>query len=126
MKHCVIDRNTNICVNIIELSPDDQYVPANPDHVLATDHSGEIGWTWNGSQWLDGSVARSTEQRAMIVRRKRDNLLKQTVDSMNPMRWTVMTAEQQQSWIDYRQALLDVPSQAGFPTTVIWPEKPEF
>ncbi len=30
-----------------------------------------------------------------------------------------------QNWIDYRQALRDVPNQSGFPTDVIWPTYPE-
>ena len=29
-----------------------------------------------------------------------------------------------QVWMDYRQALRDVPTQDGFPWTVIWPEQP--
>lgn len=28
-------------------------------------------------------------------------------------------------WADYRQALRDVPQQAGFPTTINWPVPPE-
>lgn len=30
-----------------------------------------------------------------------------------------------QEWIDYCQALRDVPMQPGFPNEVIWPQKPE-
>ena len=29
-----------------------------------------------------------------------------------------------QEWATYRQALRDIPSQAGFPLDVVWPEKP--
>jgi hypothetical protein len=28
-------------------------------------------------------------------------------------------------WATYRQALRDVPSQAGFPNTITWPSEPE-
>lgn len=35
-----------------------------------------------------------------------------------------LTAEQKQAWAVYRQALRDVPAQAGFPDNVNWPEKP--
>lgn len=28
------------------------------------------------------------------------------------------------AWATYRQALRDIPQQAGFPETVVWPEKP--
>ena len=30
----------------------------------------------------------------------------------------------QAAWATYRQALRDVPEQNGFPTDVVWPEKP--
>ena len=30
-----------------------------------------------------------------------------------------------QRWLDYRQALRDIPQQKGFPFDVVWPEKPE-
>jgi hypothetical protein len=29
-----------------------------------------------------------------------------------------------EAWIAYRQALRDVPQQAGFPSTINWPVKP--
>jgi len=28
-------------------------------------------------------------------------------------------------WANYRQALRDLPTQAGFPTNITWPTKPE-
>lgn len=59
------------------------------------------------------------------ARAKRDNLLKETVDSVNPMRWEALTDEQKDAWRAYRQALLDVPQQEGFPTNIIWPNIPE-
>jgi hypothetical protein len=30
-----------------------------------------------------------------------------------------------QEWLEYRQALRDVPQQAGFPKEINWPERPE-
>ena len=61
------------------------------------------------------------------VREERDWKLKLFVDAIagNALRWNALTAEQQQAWADYRQALLDVPQQAGFPHEVVWPTKPE-
>ena len=58
-------------------------------------------------------------------REERDFFLKENVDSMNPMRWESMTTEKQDLWRSYRQALLDISTQEGFPFTVSWPEKPE-
>ena len=35
------------------------------------------------------------------------------------------TPEASQEWLDYRQALRDVPQQPGFPQNIVWPEKPQ-
>ena len=61
------------------------------------------------------------------VREQRDFILVSVVDPLvsNPLRWGDLTADQRQSWVDYRRALLDVPQQSGFPTNVIWPTPPE-
>lgn len=61
------------------------------------------------------------------MRRARNHRLATEVDSIagNSLRWSALTTEQQQAWADYRQALLDVPQQAGFPHDVVWPTKPE-
>jgi hypothetical protein len=68
----------------------------------------------------------TTEELAAQVRGQRDALL-QEVDSIvgNPLRWASFSTEQQTAWANYRQALLDVPQQAGFPNTITWATKPE-
>ena len=67
----------------------------------------------------------TTEQLAANARGQRDNLLSE-VDSIvgNPLRWASFSEAKQQVWANYRQALLDVPQQAGFPNTINWPAKP--
>ena len=59
------------------------------------------------------------------VREDRDQRLLE-VDAFvgNPLRWATLSAEQQEAWAVYRQGLLDVPQQAGFPNTVVWPVSP--
>jgi len=68
----------------------------------------------------------TTEQLAANARGQRDGLLSE-VDSIvgNPLRWASFSQTQQTSWANYRQALLDVPQQAGFPNTINWPIKPQ-
>ena len=73
----------------------------------------------------DDEIAANAEGIAIIERETRDQLLKSEVDPINAVRWNSMTAEQQTAWTTYRQALLDVPQQAGFPNSVTWPTKPE-
>jgi hypothetical protein len=67
----------------------------------------------------------TTEQLAANARGQRDGLLSE-VDSIvgNPLRWASFSQTQQTAWANYRQALLDVPQQPGFPNTINWPTKP--
>lgn len=67
---------------------------------------------------------KENDTRSMQVRKHRDNLLRDQVDSLNPIRWASLSPEQQIAWQVYRQALLDVPSQAGFPWVIEWPVQP--
>ena len=59
---------------------------------------------------------------AAEVRAERDNLLV-AVDVVvsNPLRWADLSSDKQTEWTVYRQALLDVPQQSGFPSKVVWP-----
>ena len=60
------------------------------------------------------------------LRLQRDGLLTD-VDAIagNALRWAELSADKQTAWGVYRQALLDVPQQAGFPNDVTWPTQPE-
>jgi len=62
---------------------------------------------------------------ASEVRADRDGRLTE-VDAIagNALRWADLTSAKQAEWSTYRQALLDVPQQAGFPTDITWPTKP--
>jgi len=64
---------------------------------------------------------------AAQVRVERDNLLVTVVDPIvsSNLRWAEMTTEKQAEWSAYRTALLDITDQAGFPTDITWPTKPE-
>lgn len=64
------------------------------------------------------------DAKAFEVRELRDAILKETVDRMNPVRWESMTTEEKNSWAVYRQALLDIPNQDGFPFDIEFPNQP--
>lgn len=63
--------------------------------------------------------------KAQEVRALRDNILTQTVDKINAVRWASMTESKKQEWSVYRQALLDITAQINFPAEVVWPLKPD-
>ena len=56
------------------------------------------------------------------ARSERDALLKDC--DWTQLDDTPLSNEKKLEWAVYRQALRDVPEQAGFPWSVVWPEKP--
>lgn len=66
----------------------------------------------------------SLQQKIELQRNRRNKYLALYVDSINVIRWNSMSSEQQQSLIEYRQKLLDVPQQQGFPDNIDWPTPP--
>lgn len=126
VKACLIDKKTKVCTNIVVLNNYDDFVPYD-NIVLAEDHSGSIGWIWKRGKWVDPNAIPITDEiLASLARRKRNNLLKQTVDVINPLRWETFSEEERDAWREYRQALLDIPQQPEFPKKIDWPEKPSF
>lgn len=65
-------------------------------------------------------VPAPTEQQ---IRQQRDALLARSDWTQLPD--AQLTTEQKAAWATYRQALRDVPTQAGFPTAVVWPVAPQ-
>lgn len=64
------------------------------------------------------AYANSTEGKAEAARAQRDKLIAETDW------WASSDLTMTQEQIDYRQALRDITSQAGFPDTITWPVKP--
>jgi hypothetical protein len=107
--------------------PSDQIRATNPEGTVETPLQPTPIHVWDGSQWQEPSQSVKDEYAAAQVRNRRDYLLMAEVDPIasNALRWSSLTADQQQAWAGYRQALLDITKQAGFPHNVTWPSKPE-
>ena len=75
------------------------------------------------------SAAREINEKPEMARAKRDRLLAEcdwvTVKAIEQNAQDSLGIQIPQVWLDYRQALRDVPAQAGFPHTITWPTKPE-
>ena len=79
----------------------------------------EDGVTTTKAEHEAAYQARLDAEAAANVRSERDQKLKDT-DWMGMSDVTMST-----EWATYRQALRDIPSQAGFPHTITWPTEPE-
>ena len=67
---------------------------------------------------LTAEEVAATQPTEVSVRSLRDEILTETDW------WATSDRTMTQAEIDYRQALRDVPAQAGFPENVTWPTKP--
>jgi hypothetical protein len=76
----------------------------------------------DGALVLDASV--DLERQAALARAERDARIANHIDTINAVRWAALTEEQRAALLAYRQALLDIPSQEGFPSHIEWPEAP--
>lgn len=118
MRYAVIENN--VVVNIAIATPE---VAAERGWLECPDGVG-IGWTFDGvGEALP--PAPDTERKSTLARMQRDALLNESDTAVLPDRWAAMTQEQQAAWATYRQALRDVPQQAGFPWDTQWPTQPE-
>jgi hypothetical protein len=66
------------------------------------------------------------EQKCEYIRNRRNKFLSMHIDTFNPIRWDMLSQEQKSLWTNYRQNLLDIPQQSGFPDNVEWPVLPLF
>ena len=78
--------------------------------------------TWNVSSLSAELIATKLALREHTQRTRRD----QELDSCD---WVVtmhkeLGTEIPSAWLTYRQALRDLPAQAGFPDSITWPTKP--
>ena len=102
------------------LDPADTDMTINNDDLLASmTAAGDV------APYVPPTQAELDAALSAQLRSERDNLLVD-VDAIagNALRWATLSAEQQNVWAVYRQALLDVPQQAGFPNAVAWPAQP--
>ena len=101
------------------LDPSDTDMTINNDEVMAL-----IGTDF--SAYVAPTQAELDTETAANVRAERNDILFRVVDPLvsNPLRWAEMTADKQSEWSQYRTDLLNVPQQAGFPSSITWPTEP--
>jgi len=92
-------------------------------HIIQNAITGEI----TEIPLTDEEIAHGALERIKGEREGRDRILVEEVDPIvsNALRWNDMTDAKRTEWTNYRQALLDVPAQAGYPDNITWPTKPE-
>ena len=104
------------------LDPADTDMTVNNDELLANmAKRGDVG------AYIPPTQDELDAAASVAIRSERNRKLAREVDPIagNALRWAELNADQQQAWANYRQGLLDVPSQPNFPHSVDWPIKPQ-
>lgn len=105
--------------NGVEQDANGNWVWAWTENDMFQEYTNDEGTVVTVQDQIDAKVAADNAALASTERATRDDLLKATDHyGLSDVTMTeAMTA--------YRQALRDVPQQAGFPQTITWPTKPE-
>tara|TARA_R110000764_G_scaffold238470_1_gene335667 strand:+ start:466 stop:888 length:423 start_codon:yes stop_codon:yes gene_type:complete len=101
------------------VDPADTDTTIDNDEVMALIGADFAAYVAPTQEELDAALAAE-------IRADRDGRLAE-VDAVagNALRWADLTSDKQAEWAVYRQALLDVPQQDGFPNDITWPTEPE-
>lgn len=123
--------NSGSCLNIsiqvipegctiseLKSDPLTQYIKNNSTKNIPPKPSFECDFDFVNEVWVP-----SFDKQSEDIKSKRNSLLYQSDWTQIPN--TPLTAEQQQSWADYRQQLRDITSQSGYPFNVVWPTPPQ-
>lgn len=119
MRKCVIDQQTNQCVNVILLDDDIPFNSGN-NQVLASRHDGEIGWHLIDGEWVQEQLPEPDVASEAI--KKRNKYLRITDKFVLPD--FPLSDDLKVAIVNYRQQLRDLPEQSGFPNSIVWPEQP--
>lgn len=84
--------------------------------------NGVLTQKWNVIPATEDEITYRTEEESLEVRAKRNQLLTESDFSQAS---DFDAGVDKAAWATYRQALRDVPAQAGFPWSVEWPVQPE-
>jgi hypothetical protein len=87
---------------------------------LINGETGGIGWLWDGETLTPSPEPQKTTEELQAEARAQRNQLLTASD------WTQVADApvDKAAWATYRQALRDIPQQEGFPTVIVWPDKP--
>lgn len=108
------------------LSQEEKNVFGNYQHMAGGPETKIVGTTLEDAiVSFDFNEQKQDVMLASTARAQRQFLLEEYIDILNGPRWAAMSLEEQMKWSNYRQELLDIPEQEGFPRSFTWPEIPD-
>jgi len=118
---CIVDLTMNGATEAVGYIADKDDVAETGQWVYAQIMNGEAGEIEDYTP----PAPPTAEYLAEMARNERGSRLRY-LDTIltNPLRWAGYTEEQQTVIAKYRQDLLDITDQEGFPANIVWPQSP--
>ena len=116
MAYYIIDNDSKV----VSAWADSANANANRNGGTVVEIDGPVGDTTN-KVYSDGALVTDTVELAASIRVKRDGLLRASDHTQVTDVPESSLQSTKAEWATYRQALRDIPSQSGFPNTVVWP-----
>jgi uncharacterized protein RhaS with RHS repeats len=118
---CTVDLTLDGSTDSVGYIADKDDIAETGQWVYAQIMSGEAGEIANYTP----PAPPTNEYLAEMARNQRGSMLRY-LDTVltNPLRWAGYSAEQQAIIAKYRQDLLDITDQKGFPANIVWPQSP--
>lgn len=118
----------DVCIGSCNVAPDEGDLAGRGEYAIEIEVECKVGWSLDedGTPCAPIVPPLTLAEMAACARKLRDLKLTGFDRDLyrNQFFWGTLTAEQQGERMAYRQALLDVPQQADFPTGVNWPVYP--
>ena len=117
-----IFNSKHVCISTGDSLPNIADLLSRGEYYLESNNECDVGYINNGGVFTPPQVTPTTEN--VLV--KRSGLLSyfDTKLYRNQFYWNTLTVDQQNERLAFRQALLDITTQQGYPLSVIWPEYP--
>lgn len=125
MNYAIVN-NENIVENVVLAEPD--FAAEQGWVEIPEEQKAGIGWVYDGKIFIEPTIDEEEDQRVgwEAIRSKRNELLKETDVFMLVDRFDLLTLQEQNSMVEYRQELRDMPQSYSNYLEVIWPERPSF
>ena len=117
----------NVCIGSCDNNPCADDLASRGEYLLEFDGDCKVDYTDDSGTPVPPVVIPPTPEEVAAATRNQRNAKLMDFDRKlyrNQFFWSTLTAEQQAERLSYRQALLDVPQQTGFPDDVIWTSYP--
>lgn len=117
-----IFNSKHVCISTGDSLPNIADLLSRGEYCLESNNECNVGYINKGGVFTPPQETPTTEN--VLVKRKKLLSYFDVELYRNPFYWETLSLEQKNERLAYRQALLDITIQPGYPSKVVWPEYP--